>query len=163
MSTSAVPLFGTHTRVVCFGNRLHGDDAFGCHVHDALAAHGIPGEASLHDAGTSGLGAVLFFEGCRRAIVVDAIGPSKTPGRLRALSVREALDVDRPLSTHAQGLGYLFSALSIALPSMPAITIVGVDIDAVDTFCETLSRPVACMVEPARDMVLDFLCEQEAG
>ncbi len=156
-SSPDVPLFSSRTRVVCFGSRLHGDDAFGCQVYDALVVESLPRGITVHDAGTAGLGGLIFFEGCERAIVVDAIRPCATPGRLRTLRIDEALSVARPLSTHAQGLGYLLQALPIALATMPVITIVGVEVESVDTFSEVMSAAVQRMVNPARDLVIGLL------
>lgn len=150
-------LFDSTVRVVCFGDRSHGDDAFGCHVHDALRTSVLPPHVTLHEAGTPGLGGVLFFEGCTRAIIVDAIGPSRTPGRLRRLTLEQARHVDWPLSNHAQGLGYLLSALPLALDDMPELTIVGVDICEPTAYRESLSPCVRDCVEPAIEMIRELL------
>ena len=52
------------THVVCFGNAWHGDDGFGAHVYRRLRERALPGGARLFDAGTAGLGALAYFDGC---------------------------------------------------------------------------------------------------
>ena len=59
-------------RIVCFGNLWHGDDGFGPHVFRRL--HGeLPQGVAAVDAGTAGLDALPHFEGCAKAVVVDAV------------------------------------------------------------------------------------------
>ena len=64
------------THVVCFGNAWHGDDGFGQHVLRRLPA-GIP----AFDAGTAGLNALGYFEGCDKAVIVDAVRTGARPRR----------------------------------------------------------------------------------
>ena len=66
--------------VICFGNLWQGDDGFGIHVWRRLRElRGLPRQVRVFDAGIAGLGAVGYFEGCRKAVIVDAL---KTCGRV---------------------------------------------------------------------------------
>lgn len=147
----------THTRVVCFGNRLHGDDAFGCHVHDRLQEGGV--NVEVYDGGTAGLAAMALFEGCRRVVVVDALrAPPGCPvGLVRCLSPDDVIEEDAGMSTHAQGLGYIFRTLPIALDSVPDIDVVVATVGPISTFVEALSPPVAGAVAPAVSLVEELL------
>ena len=82
--------------VICFGNLWQGDDGFGIHVFRRLRERpGLPRQVKLFDAGIAGLGALGYFEGCRKAVIVDALKTGGRVGRVRRLRLDD-LDPARP-------------------------------------------------------------------
>ena len=63
--------------VIGFGNLWQGDDGFGIHVLRRLVE--LPRDVKVFDGGIAGLGAVGYFEGCRKAVIVNAL---RTGGRV---------------------------------------------------------------------------------
>lgn len=154
-------------RVICFGNRLHGDDAFGCHVYDRLCEVRLPEDTTLYDGGTAGLSALVLFEACVRVIVVDAMaaGAGVAPGRLRWVAVDEIVDDVAGLSTHTDGLAYLLRALrcTTAAKGIPEVSVLTVSVGAVAAFTEVLSVQVEAAVPRAVSAVCAALERTHAG
>ena len=92
------------TRVLCFGNPWHGDDAFGLHVLRRL-----PADIEAFDAGTAGLNALPYLESCARAVLVDAVriiasGDFRAAGKL--ISTRSAEEeVEDEIREAAEAIG----------------------------------------------------------
>ncbi|MDD3328188.1 MAG: hydrogenase maturation protease [Zoogloea sp.] len=126
--------------VICFGNELHGDDGFGPAVHAHLAAAPLPAHVRLLRADIAGLAAIGCFEGCGRAIVVDALRGFGPAGSLHALD---------PAGFHGAGLGALLQLLPAALEQLPQIRLIGVEAARVAPFSPGLSACVAARVGDA--------------
>lgn len=130
--------------VICFGNELHGDDGFGPAVHAHLAAAPLPAHVRLMRADIAGLAAIGCFEGCGRAIVVDA---------LHALDptdfATDAARAEAPAGFHGAGLGALLQLLPAALEQLPQIRLIGVEAARVAPFSPGLSACVAARVGDA--------------
>lgn len=108
--------------VIFFGNALHGDDGFGPAVYQRLAAYRLPTDVRLFEAGTRGLDALILFEGCCEATVVDAQEPSGHPGRI-AEQTANCFVPESSLPGHGAGVAYLLSALTaLGLPPPCVIT-----------------------------------------
>ncbi len=59
--------------VVCFGNVWQGDDGFGIHVFRRLCGRrSLPPQVKVFEAGTAGLDALVYFDNCRKAVIVEA-------------------------------------------------------------------------------------------
>lgn len=134
--------------VICFGNELHGDDGFGPAVCRRLAAEPVPAGWRVFEAGSRGLDAIVLFEGCREAIVVDAAAPAGRPGRL---SEPRPAEIDESVAAHGHGAGvaYLLRALAALQDAPPRVRIVAAEMATLTPFRPGLSAPVALAVEEA--------------
>jgi hydrogenase maturation protease len=130
--------------VVCFGNAWHGDDGFGQHVLRRL-----PPGIRAFDAGTAGLNALGYFEGCEKAVIVDAVRTGAPVGTVHRLRPRE-LDASDHFSLHEFGVGTVLAAV----PEPPDIVIVGAEVGQVQPFTDRLSAPVEAAVPQAVELVL---------
>ena len=142
------------THVVCFGNPWHGDDGFGLHVFRRLM-DAIPVGVKLFDAGTAGLDALPYFEGCSKAVIVDAVrlgGPVGTVHRLMATDLAPA---ERKPTLHGLGVDDLLAALPLVLREPPEIVLIGAEIGAIRAFDDQLSAPVGSAVAVATRLVLE--------
>ncbi|HEY6382905.1 MAG TPA: hydrogenase maturation protease, partial [Pseudolabrys sp.] len=60
--------------VICFGNLWQGADGFGVRVFQRLSDRSDwPAHIKIFEAGTAGLAALDYFEGCRKVVIVDAL------------------------------------------------------------------------------------------
>jgi hydrogenase maturation protease len=150
--------------VLCFGNLWHGDDGFGIHVgrrlRERLAARP---DVRVVEVGLRGLDALPLFDGCRRAILVDALhDPSLPPGTIRRLPAT-AIPVESDGFGHAAGVGYLLRALAAARGGLPPATLVGAVIERIRPFSDTLSPLLVPAVEAAVDAVVELLDAGDAS
>jgi hydrogenase maturation protease len=88
-------------RVVCFGNVLHGDDGFGQHVLRRLHERG---DVAAVDAGTAGLSALPYFEGCVKAVLVDAVRTGARIGTVHRLVPSDLESPGGEMSLHDLGV-----------------------------------------------------------
>ena len=140
--------------VLCFGNLLQGDDGFGIHVYTRLCAEPWPPGVRVFDAGISGLSALAHFEGCERAVIVDALadfGEGKE-GRLHRLTLSELAPPVDAFSAHAVDLAHVFHVLPILFADRlpPEIVVIGAEIKKLTgQFSMDLSPRLAKAVERA--------------
>jgi hydrogenase maturation protease len=138
----------TVRRILCFGDPLHGDDGFGHAVYQRLAALPLPHDLCLIDAGTPGLSALPLFQGCAEVIIIDALAPSGSPGRL-SQPLPEAIAAEAFLPAHGVGVGYLLRALTALPEQSPQIRIIAAEASGVTPFRSGLSQPVSRAVDEA--------------
>jgi hydrogenase maturation protease len=131
--------------VVCFGNAWHGDDGFGHHVFQSLP----PGIAAF-DAGTAGLNALGYFEGCAKAVIVDAVRTGAPVGTVHRLLPHDLETPSGEFSLHELGV----SAILAALPEPPDVVLIGAEVGELRTFTDRLSAPVEAAVPAAVQLVL---------
>ena len=147
--------------IICFGNELHGDDGVGPAVHALLATKRLPSGVRLMRADIAGLAAIGCFDGCRRAVVVDALRGFGAPGSvhdLDALLLAEAADTDEaPGGFHGAGVGALLRLLPLALAHLPEIHLIGIEIESAQPFTPGLSHPVAGSIARAARRVMEHL------
>jgi hydrogenase maturation protease len=136
----------TLRHILCFGNPLHGDDGFGPAVYQRLAALPLPPDLRLIEAGTPGLAALPLFEGCDEVVIVDALAPGETPGRVSQLASEDVMS-EAALAGHGVGVGYLLQAVNALLERPPAIRILAAEAASVTPFRPGLSESVAGAVE----------------
>ncbi len=145
-------------RILCFGNPLHGDDGFGPEVCRRLAALppplSLPRGVAAYDAGVRGLDAAWLFAGCREVIVVDAMAPGESPGRLRELAPADVPAEPAAAGGHGAGLGALLAALGELIGPPPPITVLAAEAAAIRPFSPGLSPPVAAAVDHAVARIL---------
>ena len=150
--------------VICFGNPFHGDDGFGTHVFRRLAEPGgLPPTARLFEAGTSGLTALAFFAGCRKAVLVDALMGGGAVGEVRRLLPEEVGPPGPEFSVHNLGVAHLLAALPIAFEDrqLPEVVIVAAEVEAIQPFTDRLGLPLQATIDRAILLVRQE-CEREA-
>ena len=140
---------GTH--VVCFGNAWHGDDGFGLRVYRRLQREALPPGSRIFDAGTAGLDALGYFEGCARAVIVDALGPGERPGAVYRLAAGDLGLPGGEFSLHELGVASLLAALA---PKAPEIVVIGAEVGEVRPFTDRLSPALVAAVPEAVRLVL---------
>ena len=114
--------------VICFGNLWQGDDGFGIHVFRRLRERpGTPRQVKLFDAGIAGLDALGFFEGCRKAVIVDALKTCGGVGHVRRVRLDKLKPPGPELSLHAFGVHHLLTALPAVLGgrALPELVLIG--------------------------------------
>jgi hydrogenase maturation protease len=138
--------------VIGFGNPLCGDDGVGIEVIRALRLDRPRGDVHIHEAGIGGLAALGYFEGCRRAVVVDALRAGGAPGRIRRLARGDLGGA--PASLHLLGVEALLGA-AMAVGLAPDVVVIGIEIElaGVRPGHVGLSPEVAAAVGPAADAV----------
>lgn len=140
--------------VIFFGNALHSDDGFGAAVYQRLAALKLPADVRLFEAGTCGLNALALFEGCREAIIVDALQPGGHPGKVSRLPAGTLLP-ESSLAGHAAGVGYLLAAL--AAIGLPQPGIIAAEAVQLQPFSQGLSQAMQQAVETATRLLCQTL------
>ena len=102
--------------IICLGNLWRGDDGFGIHVFRRLNEGCLlPGNVRVIDGGVAGLQALPCFEGCRKAIVVDALTSAGKVGSVHRLELEDLCDPEAEFSLHNLGVNHLLKALPIYL------------------------------------------------
>jgi hydrogenase maturation protease len=140
--------------VIFFGNALHGDDGFGPAVCQRMAALELPADVKLFEAGTRGLDALALFEGCREAIVVDALEPGSHPGRITEPAA-STLAPESSLPGHGAGVGTLLAAL--ATLGVPPPRIIAAEAERLQAFAPGLSLAMQQAVEATTALLCQTL------
>jgi hydrogenase 3 maturation protease len=144
---------GVH--VVCFGNPLHGDDGFGHHVFRRLCQRDdLPPAIELFEAGIAGLDALAQFDGCAKAVIVDAVRVGAPIGTLHRLAPSDLEPPGAELSLHELGLPSLLAALPAVSSHQPEVVVIGAQVGRVRPFTEGLSAPLQNLLPAAVAMVL---------
>jgi hydrogenase maturation protease len=146
---------GPVVHVVCFGNPLHGDDGFGSHVFRHLSELcRLPLAVELFDAGVAGLNALPYFDGCSKAVMVDAVSVGAPLGTVHRLVPADLEPPGGELSLHELGVTSLLAALRAASNHPPELVLIGAQTGQVRTFTSELSPPVRAAVPVAARFVL---------
>jgi hydrogenase maturation protease/hydrogenase 3 maturation protease len=127
-------------------------DGFGAHVFRRLAEPGaVPPTARLFDAGTSGLTALAFFAGCRKAALVDALVGGGAVGEVRRLLPEDVGPPGPEFSVHNLGVAHLLAALPIALEgrALPEVVLVAAEVAAIRPFTDRLGPPFQATIDRA--------------
>jgi hydrogenase maturation protease len=114
----------------------------------------LPPDVALFDGGVAGLGALSWFEGCRKAVVVDALRSAAPLGSVHRLMPGDLHGADSAPSLHGLGVAHLLTALTLEPTPPPEVVLVCAAIGPVRPFREGLTPAVAAAVEPAVEMVL---------
>jgi len=137
--------FYNSTHVICFGNLWFGDDGFGIHVYRQLVELPLSDNVTLYDASILGMGALNCFEGCDKAIVVDAIDYMGEAGKVHRLSIEDIkLITGNDYTTHTMGLNHLLHLLPIAFSpqELPKVVIYAAEIERLSNLSDELSQPM---------------------
>jgi hydrogenase maturation protease len=125
--------------ILCFGNPWHGDDGFGLHVLRRLREERcLPPHVRTFDAGTAGLNALPLFDGCTKAVLVDAVKTGANIGQLHRLSLNDCVANADHHGAHGAGVESLHAALPSAFAdsTIPELVLIGRKTDR--------SRPRPC-------------------
>jgi hydrogenase maturation protease len=142
--------------VICFGNPWQGDDGFGIHVFRRLRErHDLPPHVKVFNAGIAGLAAIGFFEGCSKAVIVDALKTGGRVGRVRRLRLEDLDPPDPELSLHAFGVAHLLTALPVLFEGRPRpeIVVIGAEIGEVRRCTEGLTPRQEAAIDRAARLV----------
>jgi hydrogenase maturation protease len=147
------------TLVLGVGNILLSDEGVGIHVARRLQVLPLPPEIEVIDGGTEGFELIRFFEGREQVIIVDCLLSREPPGTIiRAAPDQLDLRWAPGFSPHQSGLReLLFSAR--ALPSPPAITIIGI----VPAETGRVSMDLSAAVAGRMDRILASVLETVRG
>ncbi|MFZ2450322.1 MAG: hydrogenase maturation protease [Methylovulum miyakonense] len=145
--------------IICFGNELHGDDGFGPRIYTELCQLAWASDAEVFNAGIAGLDALRFLEGCRQAILVDALTNFGKPGDVCLVRPEELANRPQRLSGHGLGLPYLLEAFKSLRGPVPEILIVGVEVTAVKPFSPGLSAKTEQAVPTTLQLIRSLLSE----
>jgi hydrogenase maturation protease len=142
------------TRVLCLGNEILGDDAFGILVARALVGSGL----EVVESSESGLHLLDHILDCERLIVVDAIQTGASPPG--TVYVLEEASLPARAATCPHGIG-LCDALKLArrLGLNAAREVSFIAVEAAD--CHTVGGPMHPAVEAAVFAVAEQLVAAE--
>ena len=141
--------------VICLGNAWHGDDGFGRHVFRRLRQRDdLPPAVELFDSGIAGLDALPQFEGCGKAVIVDAVRVGAPVGTLHRLAPSDLEPPGSEFSLHELGLSSLLAALSEVSSHPPEIVVIGAQVGRVRALSEALSAPLQSVLSAAVEMVV---------
>ena len=143
--------------VVCFGNLWQGDDGFGIRVFERLCGRrDWPAYVKVFEAGTAGLAALGYFEGCRKAVIVDALKTGGTPGRVHRLALDEIELPDEICSLHQLGVNHLLAAMTSAFAGrdLPEVVVIGAEAGETNPFTDRLSPALEAALEPTIDLIV---------
>lgn len=151
----AVP--GGVTRVLCLGNRLLADDAFGIEVAAGLRER-APAGVDIVETGAGGFQLLDHLEGAGRLVIVDTVQTgSEPPGTLHRF--REA-DVS-PIPGGSPHYTGLFEALAVGralgLPMPQEVLFIAVEAADCLTVGGTMHPGVRAAIPAAADRVLDLI------
>jgi hydrogenase maturation protease len=143
--------------IICFGNLWQGDDGFGIHVFRRLKEVVLPESVRLFEAGVAGLNALTYFEGCRKAIIVDGLKSAGKVGSIHRLGMGDLSDPEPEFSLHNFGLNHLSGILSFYLSrtALPVLVVIGVVIVPDRRISDQLSPAVATSVDGAINRILE--------
>jgi hydrogenase maturation protease len=142
--------------VICFGNLWQGDDGFGIRVFQRLRRRrDWPAHVKVFEAGTAGLAALGYFEGCRKAVIVDALKMGGTPGDVHRLALNEIDGPEAAYSLHQLGVNHLLSAITVALAGrdIPEVVVIGAEVGEIVPFTDRLSAALEAALEPVVELI----------
>jgi len=142
--------------VICFGNIWQGDDGFGIRVFKRLCEQtSWSAHAKLFEAGTAGLAALEYFEGCRKVVIVDALKFGGAPGLVRHFTMDELGSPADEYSLHQLGVNHLLAAMTAAFAGRiaPEVVVIGAEIGEIDPFTNRLSPALEAALETVVELV----------
>ena len=151
--------------ILCFGNLWHGDDGFGLHVLQQLREQRrLSPHVRAFDAGTAGLNALPLFEGCTKAVLVDAIKTGANIGQVHRLSLEDRAPNAIQHGMHGAGVEHLLAALPIAFAdsTTPQLVLIAAEVGQIAPFTTALSPPVAAAMAQVIELVI-LECTNQAS
>jgi hydrogenase maturation protease len=145
----------TCLRVLCLGNELLADDAFGPVVADRLASE-LPGVLEVVKSSLAGLALLDELTGVSRLVVIDSVQTGNAPPGTLYILHEDELKAGGGPSPHYLGI---FETLRLArhlgLPAPEEVTVLAVE--AAD--CATLGGPLHPAVLAAVPKVVQWVAE----
>ena len=158
------------TLIVGLGNPILGDDGVGWKVAEEVKKQlislpspkrrGVGGEVNVEFLSLGGISLMEHLIGYERAILIDAVTSKQETGSVIVSSLSEMPDYSafHITSAHDTSLSAaleLGKKLGAKLPK--DVTVVGIAIDYIYDFSETLSPPVAGAISKATKIVINLL------
>ena len=143
--------------VICFGNLWQGDDGFGIRVFERLRSRrNWRAQVKVFEAGTAGLSALGYFEGCRKAVIVDALKTGGAAGHVHRLSLDEIDVPDEAYSLHQLGVNHLLAAMMVAFAGrdIPEVVVIGAEAGEIAPFTNRLSAALEAALEPVVELIV---------
>jgi hydrogenase maturation protease len=142
--------------VICFGNLWQGDDGFGVRVFQRLRSRrDWPAHVKVLEAGTAGLAALGYFEGCSKIVIVDALKTGGAAGHVHRLSPDEIDVPDEAYSLHQLGVNHLLAAMRVAFAGrdIPEVVVIGAEAGEIEPFTNRLSAALEAALEPVVELI----------
>lgn len=146
------------TRVLCLGNELLADDAFGFEVARQIAPR-LPREVEVVCSCASGFGLVEHVTGCSTLVIVDSIRSGASPGTVHHID-SESLGPGAADSPHRVGIMQVLKAaekLGLSVPQR--VTIYAVEAADVTTIGGAMDQ----RVHDAIAFIVDRLAQAFSG
>lgn len=161
-SQPSTPSDATRILIACVGNIFLGDDGFGVHLAQRLAAEPLPDTVQVRDYGIRGLDLCFAMQdGFDAVVMLDAVPRGQAPGTLYVIEV-DPSEGEPTLDAHGMHplavIGLVRACGAVPPPTFvvgcePAIRI---DPEA-DEIVGDLSQPVQAALEPAVALVRSLL------
>jgi hydrogenase maturation protease len=103
------------------------------------------------------LQALPCFEGCRKAIVVDALRSAGKVGSVHRLEIEDLCDPEAEFSLHSLGVNHLLKALPIYLgeAAMPNIVVIGAEVSITLRLTDRLTPILAASLNETVERIID--------
>ncbi|MBN2717010.1 MAG: hydrogenase maturation protease [Deltaproteobacteria bacterium] len=146
----------THIKVLCIGNALVADDAFGPKVYEHFSAQSLPPNISFRMLGVGGLDLLSEFEAEDLVVVVDAVNTGKPPGTLCVLPWQEIERVaGSPVTSHDIGLDEVIKIGQLTQPEQMPKNVIFLGVEGKDF--KSVGAPLSPAVESAFTPAIDEL------
>lgn len=141
----------TEILVLGIGNRMWQDEGIGPAIIDELTLQPSWNDVELVDGGTQGLYLLPLVQSARRLLVFDAVDFGEPPGTVRVLRDAEIPNHfgHRPLSLHQTAFTDVLAAADLTGSGPARITLVGIQYERIDGWCEPMSESVLAAVPQA--------------
>lgn len=143
--------------IICFGNLWRGDDGFGIHVFRQLKEGCVlPRHVKVIEGGVAGLQALPYFEGCRKAIVVDGLRSSGKVGSVHRFEPEDLSDPETEFSLHNFGVNHLLKVLPVYLgeAGVPNIVVIGAEVSVTLRLSDRLTPVLAASLNEAVERII---------
>ena len=123
----------TRIKVLCIGNSLVADDAFGPSIYEYFSAQPLPENVAFRLLGVGGLDLLSEFEGEDLVVVVDAVNMGKPPGTMSVLPWRQIEKVaGTPVTSHDIGLDEVMKIGQLLHPEQMPENVIFVGVEGRD-------------------------------
>jgi hydrogenase maturation protease len=117
----------------------------------------LPRNVKVIEGGVAGLQALSYFEGCRKAIVVDGLRPAGKVGSVRRLDPEDLCDPETEFSLHSFGVNHLLKSLPTYLgeAALPNIVVIGAEVNVTLCLSDRLTPIVAASLNETVERIID--------
>ncbi|MBB1488701.1 HyaD/HybD family hydrogenase maturation endopeptidase [Oceanospirillum sediminis] len=150
----------TKVLILGIGNVLWADEGFGVRCIEALhRQYQFADNVKLMDGGTQGIYLVQHVQQADILIVFDAIDYGLEPGTMKIVRDEEVPKFmgAKQMSLHQTGFQEVLAMAEFTGDAPKTLLLVGVQPEELEDFGGSLREPVKQQVQPALDVVLDFL------